>query len=250
MSTYIHMRYTWLTREADFSFLYNRLNLICRALSAIPMAHKADVSASLQSSQSRIAIWESCTRCCDVILRVNDNMIIMQDVAMKCDLFCHNISWNTPLRARKHSFLQQAQRTWLVCESMVSAAWEYDRLPLLLEHAARHSVYWPMSFLVFLATIESSPACPTTTPRWVQAEWARVQSRSGKHTLSRITRSDSQGTNCLQTGWVQKWQCVELQSRRHRRSRTVRSCCRHGKIQQLHWVSGTNTAKLRNFAVG
>ena len=51
-------------------------------MNAIAMAFEADMLAAVQSSQSRMAIRESCTRICDVILVVNDILRIIQDAVL------------------------------------------------------------------------------------------------------------------------------------------------------------------------
>ena len=58
------------------------------------MALEANTLAAVQSSQSRIAIRESCTRICDGILVVNDFLRIIQDADVMQKLFSH-LSWST-----------------------------------------------------------------------------------------------------------------------------------------------------------
>ena len=55
---------------------------VCRTMNAIAMAFEVDILAAVQSSQSRMAIRESCTRICDVILVVNDILRIIQDAVL------------------------------------------------------------------------------------------------------------------------------------------------------------------------
>ena len=51
-------------------------------MNAIAMAFEVNMLAAVQSSQSRMAIRESCTRTCDVILVVNDILRIIQDAVL------------------------------------------------------------------------------------------------------------------------------------------------------------------------